>query len=116
VVGGWWLRLAVPGALVFSRYLAEERDLWTLLPLSLVLLYMLAKALLDFVFRIDFRRNRITRIAYLALMCLALFSLIWVAFSIHPSWGTPVLIAFGILLVSLTIMYRNEIRVRQSHA
>jgi len=116
VVGVLWLLLAVPFALVFSRYLAEERDLWTLLPLSLVLLYMLAKALLDFVFRIDFRRNRITRLAYLALMCLALLSLIWVAFGIHPSWGTPVLIAFGILLVSLTVMYRNEIRVRQSHA
>jgi hypothetical protein len=77
---------------------------------------MLAKALLDFVLRINFRRNRITRLAYLTLMCLALFSLIWIAFGIHPSWGTPILIAFGILAVSLIFMYRNEIRVRQSHA
>jgi len=116
VISVLWLLLAVPLALVFSRYLAEGRGVWTLLPLSLVLLYMLAKALLDFVFRIDFRRNRITRLAYLVLMCLALLSLIWVAFSIHPSWGTPVLIAFGILLVSLIFTYRDEIMVRQSHA
>jgi hypothetical protein len=74
---------------------------------------MLAKALLDFVFRIDFRRNQIARLAYLTLKCLALFSLIWIAFCIHPSWGTPVLIAFEILAVSLIFLYRNEIRVTQ---
>jgi hypothetical protein len=116
VIGVLWLLLAVPLALVFFRYLAEGRCLWILLPLSLVLLYMLAKALLDFVFRIDFKRNRMSRLVYLALKCLALFSLPWIAFGIHPSWGTPVLIAFGILSISLFFMYRNEIRVLQSHA
>ncbi len=113
VVGVLWLLLAAPLALVFSRYLAEGRGVWTLLALSLVLLYMLVKALLDFVFRTDFRRNRTTHLAYLTLKCLALFSLIGIAFSIHPSWGIPVLIAFGILSVSLIFMYRNKIRVRQ---
>jgi hypothetical protein len=107
VVGALWLLLAAPLALVFSCYLAEGRGLWSLMPLSLVLLYMLAKALLDFVLRIDFRRNRSARVAYLALKCLALFSLIWIAFSIHPSWGIPVLIAFGILLVSLVFTCRD---------
>lgn len=116
VIGVLWLLLAAPFALVFSRYLAEGRGVWTLLPLSLVLLYMLAKALLDFVFRIDFRPNQITRLGYLTLECLALFSVIWIVFGIHPSWGTPVLIAFGILAVNLIFMYRNEIRVRQSYA
>jgi CubicO group peptidase (beta-lactamase class C family) len=115
VFGFLWLLLAAPFALVFSRYLAEGRGAWTLLPLSLVLLYMFAKALQDFVFRIDFRRNRTARLANLTLMGLALFSLIWIAFGIHPSWATPVLIAFGILAVSLIFLYRNEIRARQSH-
>jgi CubicO group peptidase (beta-lactamase class C family) len=113
VTGVLWMLLAAPLALVFSRYLAEGRGVWTLLPLSLVLLYMLVKFLLDFVFKVDFRQNRMGRLATLALMCLALFSLIWIAFSIHPSWGIPVLIAFGILAVSLIFMYRNEIKVRQ---
>jgi CubicO group peptidase (beta-lactamase class C family) len=113
VIGILWLLLIVPFTLVFYRYLAEGRGVWTLLPLSLVLLFMLVKALLDFVFRIDFRRNRITLLAYLTLNCLALFSLIWIAFSIDPSWGTLVLIAFGILAVSLIFMYRNKISVRQ---
>jgi hypothetical protein len=112
VIGVLWLLLAAPLALVFSRYLAEGRSAWTLFPLSLVLFYMLAKALLDFVFRIDFGRNRIAHLASLTLMCLALFSLIWIAFSIHPSWGTSVLIAFGILVGSLIFLCRNEIRVR----
>jgi len=113
VIGILWLLLAAPLALVFSRYLAQGRGVGTLLPLSLVLLFMLAKALLDFVFRMDFRRNRITHLAYLALKCLALFSLIGIAFSIHPSWGIPVLIAFGILAISWIFMYRNEISVTQ---
>jgi CubicO group peptidase (beta-lactamase class C family) len=109
VTGVLWLLLAAPLTLVFSRYLAEGRGAWTLLPLGLVLLFMLAKALLDFVFKIDFRRNRSTLLAYLTLKCLALFSLIWIAFSIHPSWGTSVLIAFGMLAVSLIFMYRDKI-------
>ena len=111
VIGVLWLLLAVPLVFVFSRYLAEGRGVWILLPLSLILLYMLAKAMLDFVFRIDFQRNRTMRLASLTLMCLALFSLIWIAFGIHPSWGTPVLIAFGILAVSLIFTYRNETRL-----
>jgi hypothetical protein len=113
VIGVLWLLLAAPLTLVFSRYLAEGRGAWTLLPLGLVLLFMLAKALLDFVFRMDFRRNRITHLATLALKCLALFSLIWIAFSIHPSWGIPVLIAFGILAISWIFVYRDEISVTQ---
>jgi CubicO group peptidase (beta-lactamase class C family) len=113
VIGILWSLLAAPLALVFARYLAEGRGVGTLLSLSLVLLFMLVKALLDFVFRMDFRRNRITHLATLALMCLALFSLIWIAFSIHPTWGISVLIAFGILAISWILMYRNEISVTQ---
>jgi hypothetical protein len=114
VIGVLWLLLAAPLALVFSRYLAEGRGLWTLLPLGLVLLYMLAKAVLDFVLRVDFRRNQITRLAYRTLECLAVFSLIWVAFEFHPSWGTPVLIAFGILAVSVIFMFPALLERRRS--
>ena len=113
VVGVLWLLLAVPLALLFSRFLAEGRGLWTLLPLGLVLLFMLVKALLDFVFRIDFRRNRMARLAYITLKAFALFSLVWIAFRIHASWGTPVLIAFGILAVSLIFTYRDRIRIQK---
>lgn len=113
VIGVVWLLLAAPLALVFSRYLAQGRGVWTLLPLSLILLFMLVKGLLDFVFRFDIKRNRVMRIATLMLMCLALFSLVWIAFGIHPSWGTPVLIALGILVVSLVSIYRDKIWMRQ---
>lgn len=113
VIGFLWLLLAAPLGLVFSRYLAEGRGVGTLLPLGLVLLYMLMKALLDFVFKIDFSRNRTARLVTLALMSLALFSLVWIAFGIHPSWGTPVLIPFGVFVVSLIVTYRNELRERQ---
>jgi hypothetical protein len=45
VIGILWLLLAAPFALVFSRYLAEGRGVWTLLPLSLVLLLHARKSL-----------------------------------------------------------------------
>ena len=113
VIGVLWLLLAVPFAITFSRFWTEGRGVETLLPLSLVLLYMLAKVLLDFVLRIDLRQNRTIRIAYLTLMCLALFSLIWIPFSIQSAWGIPVLIAFGILMTCLIFLYRNEVWARQ---
>lgn len=111
LIGVLWLLLAVPFAIVFSRYLAEGRGAWTLLPLSLVLLYMLAKALLDFVFRIDFRMNRTMHIATMTLTCLAVFSLVWIAFGIHPSWGIPILIAFGLLATSRKNTMRSTIGI-----
>jgi hypothetical protein len=113
IIGILWLLLAVPFGLIFSRYLAEGRGWWNLLPLSLVLLYILMKALLDFVLRVEYRQNRMGRLAILTLMGLALFSLVWIAFGIHLSWGTPVLIALGALEVSLIFTYRNEIGVTQ---
>ena len=112
-IGVLWLLLAVPFAITFSRFWTEGRGVETLLPLSLVLLYMLAKVLLDFVLRIDLRQNRTIRIAYLTLMCLALFSLIWIPFSIHSAWVIPVLIAVGILMTCLIFLYRNEVWARQ---
>jgi CubicO group peptidase (beta-lactamase class C family) len=112
VVGILWLLLVAPFGLLFSRYLAEGRGVGTLLPLSLILLTMLVKALLLFVLRIDLRRNRMARLTDLTLMCLAVLSLIWIAFGIHPSWGTPVLVTFGVLAASMIFMYRGEIRVR----
>jgi D-alanyl-D-alanine-carboxypeptidase/D-alanyl-D-alanine-endopeptidase len=68
LIGVLWFLLAAPLALVFSRFLAEARGVSSLLPLSLVLLFMFVKVLLDFVFRIDFRWNRIALLAYLALI------------------------------------------------
>lgn len=113
VTGVLWLLLAAPLTLVSCRFLAERRGMWTLLPLGLVLLLVLAKALLDLMFRIDFRRNRMARLAYLTLKTIALFSLIWIAFGIHPFWGIPVLIAFGILVVSLLFTYRDRKRMQK---
>ena len=116
VISILWLLLAVPFTIVFARFLAEGRGTWILLPLGLVLLFMLAKALRDFALRIDFGRNRIASLVYLALECLALFSLVWIANNIYSVWGIPVLIAFVVLMVSLIFTYRDKIRLWQQNS
>ena len=116
VISILWLLLAVPFTIVFARFLAEGRGAWILLPLGLVLLFMLAKALRDFALRIDFGRNRIASLVYLALECLALFSLAWIAINIYSVWGIPVLIAFVVLMVSLIFTYRDKIRLWQQNS
>jgi hypothetical protein len=86
VLGVLWLLLAVPFATVFARYLTEGRGPGTMVPFTLVLLYMLVEFLLNFVFKDDFRRKWTMQVPYIVLEYIALFSLIWIAFSIDRTW------------------------------
>jgi len=112
VLGVLWLLLAVPFATVFARYLTEGRGPGTMVPFTLVLLYMLVEFLLDFVFKVDFRRKWTMQVPYIVLEFIALFSLIWMAFGIDRTWGYLVSITFWILLVSLIYLNRDKIRIR----
>jgi CubicO group peptidase (beta-lactamase class C family) len=113
VLGVLWLLLAVPFATVFARYLTEGRGPGTMVPFTLVLLYMLVEFLLNFVFKVDFRRKWTMQVPYIVLEYIALFSLIWIAFSIDRTWGYLVSISFGIILVSLIYLYQDKIKIRQ---
>jgi hypothetical protein len=112
-IGIVWLLLAIPFTIVFARYLAEGRGLAVLVPLSLVLLYMLVELLLDFVFKVEFRRKWTTHVPYIVLEYIALFSLIRIAFGIDRTWGYLVSITFWILLASLIYLFWNKIRIRK---
>ena len=117
VIGIVWLLLAVPLAFVFSRYLAEGRGPVILVPLALVLFYMLVEFLLDFVFKVEFRRSWKTHVPYIVLEYIALFSLIGIAFRIDRSWGYLVSITFWILLASLIYyLFADKIRIRKHQA
>jgi CubicO group peptidase (beta-lactamase class C family) len=113
VIGVLWLLLSVPFGIVFVRYLNNGMGLEIVVPFSFVLLYILVEFLLDYVFKVDFRRKWITHVPYIALEYIALFSLIWIAFSIDRTWGYLVSIAFWILLASLIYLYRDKIKIRQ---
>jgi CubicO group peptidase (beta-lactamase class C family) len=112
-IGILWLLLAIPLAFVFARYLDEGMGLAILAPLALVLLYMLVEFLLDFVFKVEFRRNWKTHVPYIVLEYVALFSLIRLAFNIHRTYGYAVSITFWILLAALLYLFWDKIRIRK---
>ena len=116
VIGVLWLLLSVPLAFVFVRYLSDGMGLETMVPFTLILLYILVEFLLDVMFKVDFRRKRTTHVPYIVLEYIALFSLIWMAFGIGQTWGYLVSITFGILLASLIYMYGDKIRIRKQHS
>ena len=115
-IGILWLLLVIPLAFVFASYLAEGRGAEILVPLALVLLYMLVEFLLDFVFKVEFRRSWKMHVPYIVLEYIALFSLIRIAFSIDRTWGYLVSIAFWILLASLIYLFSGKISVRKLQA
>jgi CubicO group peptidase (beta-lactamase class C family) len=112
-IGIVWLLLAIPLVFVFARYLAEGRGLAVLVLLALVLLYMLMEFLLDFVFKVEFRRSWKTHVPYIILEYIALFSLIRLAFNIHRTYGYAVSITFWILLAGLIYLFWDKIWVRK---
>lgn len=109
-IGIAWLLLSIPLAVVFFRYWAEGRRLAIIVYFGLVLLYMLVEFLLDYVFRLDFRRKWVTHAPYIVLEYAALFSLIGIASDIDRIWGYVVGVFFWILMGSLIYLYWDKIR------
>ena len=113
VISVLWLLLSVPFAFVYTRYLVGGIGPETMVPLSFILLYMLVEFLLDYVFKVDFRRKWTAHIPYIVLEYIALFSLVWIAFSISQTWGYLVSITFWVLMASLIYLYWDKIKIRQ---
>jgi len=111
-LGILWLSLAIPLAIVFVRYLTVWRDMWIMIRFGFILFYMLVEVLLDYVFKVDFRRRNITHIPYIILEYIALFGLIGISFAIDRTWGWIVSISFWILLASLIYLYWGRKRSR----
>ena len=108
-LGLLWLSLLFPLTLAFVSFRQAEQDARILLYFGLVFLYMLVELLLDYIFKVDFRRKAITHVPYILLEYLALFSLIAIAFEIDPRWGWAVSICFWILMGSLVFSYWGKI-------
>jgi hypothetical protein len=113
-LGITWLFLAFPLALVFVNYIMIGRESWIIICFALVFLYMLVEFLLDYVFKIQFRKKLITHIPYIIIEYIALFSLIFIATDIHPTWGWVVGACFWILLGSLIYLYIGRKKLRRN--
>ena len=107
-----WLCLAIPLSVVFVRYLIAGRETWIFVYFCFILFYMLVELLLDYVFKVEFRKRNVTHIPYIILEYIALFGLIGISFAIDRTWGWIVSIAFWILLASLIYLYWGRKRSR----
>ncbi len=106
--GMTWLFLAVPLGVVFIHYLLVGREPWVIACLAGVLFYMLVEWLLDYVWKIEFRKKLSQHIPYIILEYIALFGLIGVAFSINRGGGYVVSIAFWVLMACLIYAYAGR--------
>jgi len=100
---------AVPFAVAFLHTLQTGNDSIVQVYFGFIFLYLAVELLLDFILKFDFRKSRLTHIPYILLEYLALFGIIAIAFSIHPTWGYIVSITFWILMASLIYLYWDKI-------
>jgi hypothetical protein len=113
-LGILWLGLAIPLSIVFVRYLVIGRETWITIYFVCILLYMLVELLLDYVFKVDFRRRNVTHIPYIVLEYIALFGLIGISFAIDRVWGVVVSVTFWMLLACLVYLYWGGKRSRKT--
>lgn len=95
------LLLSLPLAVVFGHYLISGEPQWKLISFGFIFLYLLTEFLLDFVFKIEFRKVLIPHILYIVLFYIAIIGFIRMSFAVNTNWGYAVSIAFWILLGAL---------------
>ena len=115
--GAAFVSLVIPFAVVFVHFLLEGRDLETMVSFGLVLLYIAAELILDYILKVDFRHKPITHVPYIVLEYIALFSLIGIAFSVDRVAGWMVSITFWAVMGSLIYLYcdTNKRTAQRSH-
>lgn len=106
--GNAMLLSVVPLAVVFANYVVEKRPFWIMIYFVLIFLYILVEWLLDYVFKVDFRRRVITHVPYIILEYAALIGFIAISFAIDRVWGILVSISFWAVLGSLIYLYRGK--------
>ena len=105
ILGAAMICLAIPLAIVFIGYSIIGRDLWIMIYLGFILIYIFVELLLDFILKIEFRKKPILHIPYIILFYIASFGFIGISFSIDVTWGILVSISFWAVLASLIYLY-----------
>ena len=95
------LLLGVPLAAVFGHYIISGEPQWKLISFGFIFLYLLTELLLDFIFKIEFRKMPIPHILYIILFYIAIIGFIRMSFAVSSAWGYAVSVAFWILLGAL---------------
>jgi hypothetical protein len=108
------LLLGVPLAVVFGHYIISGEPLWKLISFGFIFLYLLTELLLDFVFKIDFRKMLVPHILYIILFYIAIIGFIRMSFAVSTTWGYAVSVAFWILLGALIYNLAGQRRAKST--
>jgi uncharacterized membrane protein YfcA len=99
--GAVTLLLGAPLAVIFGHYIISGEPEWKLNSFGFIFLYLLTELLLDFVFKIDFRKKLVPHTLYIILFYVAIIGFIRMSFAVNTYWGYAVSVAFWILLGAL---------------
>ena len=100
--------LAIPLIVVFINYLIIGQELWIIICLVIILLYLFLELLLDFILKYDFRKKPITHVPYIILEYITFFGFIGISFFIDVISGWIVTITFWAVLASLIYLYSGR--------
>jgi len=101
IFGSVTVLLGIPLIVVFGHYIASGEPSWKLISFGFIFLYLLVEFLLDFVFKIEFRKMPIPHTLYILLFYTAIIGFIRMSFAVNNYWGYAVSVAFWILLGAL---------------
>ncbi len=107
------LLLGLPLLVVFIHYLASDEPGWKLISFGFIFLYLLVEFLLDFVFKIEFRKKPIPHALYIILFYIAIIGFIRMSFAVNTYWGYAVSVAFWVLLGALIYNLVGQRRGKQ---
>lgn len=99
------IALLLPLAYLLFKALGSERPVLYFLQLSLMIAYLLAELLLDYVFKVDFRSVRWMTIAYVTLFFAATGGMLGIASHAGKGW-TYVSIVLFLLMAVLAFVQR----------
>ena len=107
------LLLGIPLAVVFGHYSLSGEPGWKLISFGIIFLYLLTELVLDFVFKIEFRKQLIPHIFYILLFYAAIIGFIRIAFATNKIWGYAVSVSFWILLAALIYSLAGQKKEKQ---
>jgi len=112
--GAITLLLGIPLAVVFGHYIVSGEPQWKLISFGFIFLYLLTEPLLDFVFKIEFRKMPVPHALYIILFYVAIIGFIRMSFAVNTNWGYTVSVAFWILLGALIYNLAGQRRAKST--
>ncbi len=105
VCGAIVLSLIFPFTFTLLGYVREKAEKKIVISHLVILLYLFAELLLDYIFAIPFREILAIHVAYIIIFYAAEFSMIGVSFNRNRKMGFVVTLTFWILIGCLVYMY-----------